>query len=87
MGIWIKTQRGEIVECNCIFAKQLTSPHKEYVEYKIIANGGIVLGRYVYDKHIKVIEKIQEHINKLEYFRATGNISASVPAVFEMPKE
>lgn len=80
MAIWIKTQDGFLEFC-----KRIGISFEHVCSYD--GDIKIVLGFYSEERAKEVMQMIQEHINKLEYFRATGHISEAVPAVFEMPKE
>lgn len=87
MGIWIKTPDTKLTY-GIRFCVSFTGVDKWSVECELSTAEFTYLHSYASEKRAKeVIDMIHEHINKLEYFRATGNISAAVPAVFEMPKE
>lgn len=87
MGIWIKTQNGFLEFCKTVIIRNFDGGVAGIQTFDSDAIERRTLGRYSEKRAKEIMQMIHKHINKLEYFRATGNTYASVPAVFEMPEQ
>lgn len=96
MGVWIKTQEGNLIYCDSILrcsTYECRNRDETKTIWCIVAtshNNHLQLGEYSSEERVEeVINMIQDHIDRWEYFKVTGDAYEYPKAfvVFEMPEE